>query len=146
MSVPYGVGLSELELDEASRIACLQQLVAAGFAPRLRDVIEDRVVEASRVGDEVAIRWLSEEEAAPVVAAVAGKGNDLPSQLAAELAEWGNVLVPGYAGERAQIDSPGLPEGSEVAGIGPLREELEESLGSILSSLKEEEDEDKDKQ
>lgn len=62
------------ENDEQSAIDFLLRFAAVGMSRRFREYVGDRVAEFTYSDGEVAWRWLSDEEAAPILAGRFGEG------------------------------------------------------------------------
>jgi hypothetical protein len=87
-------------------VAWLSQIAALGLSRRFRETVGDRVVEFTHENGELAVRWLTDAQAAPILAGGGGWGDalrDWPTALDYEL------HVPNCAaGEVGNIEADGL--------------------------------------
>ncbi|GAA0946124.1 hypothetical protein [Virgisporangium aurantiacum] len=91
----FGTGMlhmiADAELAEGPAepaVAWLAEFAALGLTRRFRETVGDRVVEFTYYSGEVAVRWLDDAEAAPILAHGGGFGDalrDWPSALDDEL-------------------------------------------------------------
>ncbi|GAA3199407.1 hypothetical protein ACFO1B_02765 [Dactylosporangium siamense] len=87
-------------------VAWLAEIAAVGLSRRFRETVGDRVVEFTYDGGEVGVRWLSDAEAAPILAAGGDWGDalrDWPSVLDSDL-----HLPNCTAGEAGNVEADGL--------------------------------------
>jgi hypothetical protein len=87
-------------------VAWLSEIAALGLSRRFRETVGDRVVEFTYDSGEVAVRWLTDVEAAPILEAGGDWGDalrDWPSELDYELhfpnctaGEVSNVVADGH--------------------------------------------------
>lgn len=139
MGTAYGPGIvhlvAEADLGEgdptgATVVAWLLEIAALGLSRRFRDIVGDRVAEFTHDGGQVAWRWLSDEEAAPILDAGPSFG-DTPE-------EWPGAMDHDLFVPNCTAAGPGsvAADGSPVGGwyytpVEPVAERLRELLGEI---------------
>lgn len=107
MGASYGSGLMDFVADEVEsveeKVEFLKRFAALGLTPRFNEVVDGRVLSVTHEDGRVTTAWLSDEEAAPVLAAKDGyngssSARSLPDCLDAQL------YVPGCREESGCVE------------------------------------------
>ena len=110
-------------------VAWLSEIAALGLSRRFRETVGDRVVELTYDNGEVAVRWLTDAEAAPILEAGGDWGDalrDWPPELDYEL-HFPNCT----AGKVGNVEADGLwLDGMYFAPLELAMEGLRDSLAS----------------
>jgi hypothetical protein len=112
MGACYGDGLlgfihDDLQ-DEEAQVAYLKEFAALGLSHKFREIVGARVLElAYKKGGTVETRWLSDEEAAPVIAAERKIGGSAPYSMFPDSMN-NQLYIPGCrTGSDGRVQWPG---------------------------------------
>lgn len=111
---------------EEEQIEFVKQFASSGLSHCFREVIGDRVGEFSYKKGTVKFRWLTSDEAEPILADCPLGGSAPYSLLSAVVYSEAEIFVPGFRGSyQVSLDLPGHPFDGKL--IGPLRNEIASS-------------------
>jgi hypothetical protein len=156
MGACYGDGLMgfihEPEQDDAGKIAYLEGFAGLGLSHKFREIVGTRVLElAYKKGGKVETRWLSDEEAAPVLATGKKIGGSAPYSMFPECLNeqlyipgcrtggrgkvaWPDHSIDGWGFQPMRNAIAGMTEWIELAQRGEVRGDVE-FLRELLQNL-----------
>lgn len=123
MGACYGDGIlgsipGDIE-GEAAKVAFLQKFAALGLSNRFREIIGNRVIELSYKNGQVTTTWLSDADAALVVAAAKSVGGSAPYSMFPGALDV-QLHIPGCRGNYSgSLKMPG--ESIDGWGFSPMR-------------------------